>query len=184
MIQHYELMYILPGSLEMEQVPELKAVVAELVKAAGATMTVEVDMDRRRLAYRMGQESYGYYHVMQFDLEASALQALDKQLRLENRVMRFLLTKSVPLSVDRIKEMLAGEKYKKQRPVVAGAVAPVVKTEQTSATALTEAEMEFAKSVSSKHTEEVVAEDQKVSIEELDKKLDALLEDSDLDKKL
>lgn len=181
-MQHYELMYILPGSVEMEQVAGIKAVVADLVKTAGANVTAEVDMERRRLAYRMGQESYGYYHVMQFDVEAGAIKELDAKLRLENRVMRFMLVKSVPQTTELIKELLAGEKYKKQRPQPAGA--PAAKVEQTSATALTEAEMEFAKSASSKRSEEVVEEDKKVSIEELDKKLDAILEDSDLDKKL
>jgi small subunit ribosomal protein S6 len=182
MIQHYELMYILPGSLELEQVPAHKAAVAEMVKAAGATITVELDMERRRLAYKMGQESYGYYHVMQFDAEASAIKPLDAKIRLENAVMRFMIVKATPMTADQLKEMIAGEKYKKQRPQPAAAVA--AKVEQTSATALTEAEMAFAKSASSKRAEEVVEEDKKVSIEELDKKLDAILEDTDLDKKL
>ncbi len=179
MMQHYELMYILPGSLDPEQVPAHKTVVADMVKAAGATITVEFDMERRRLAYKMGQESYGYYHVMQFDAEANSIKALDAKIRLENAVMRFMLVKAKPMTVEQLKEMIAGEKYKKQRPQPA-----VAKQEQTSATALTEAEMAFAKSASSKRAEEVAEEDQKVSIEELDKKLDAILEDTDLDKKL
>jgi small subunit ribosomal protein S6 len=176
-------MYILPGSIELGQVPASKVKVTELVQAAGAAITSEFDMERRRLAYPINKEGYGYYHVMQFDAEPSVIKALDAKIRLENLVLRFIITKCKPMTAEQIKTMVAGEQYKKQRPQPEVVVA-AVKSEQTSATALSEAEMEFAKSTSSKHVEEVEAIDQKVSIEELDKKLDAILEDTDLDKKL
>ncbi len=178
MIQHYELMYVVPGSIEPEQVPTVKQAVADLIKAAGATVTSELDMERRRLAYKIGQQAYGYYHVVQFDIDASAVQELDKKLRLDNQLLRYLLSKSKNMSADELKTMIAGEKYKKQTPQAAAAA------DKTVTTSLSEAELAFAKSASSKHVEEATEEDKKVSIEELDKKLDAILEDTDIEKKL
>lgn len=183
MTQCYELTYVLPGSLELESVPAQKALVAKLLQEAGAQLTSELDLERRRLAYPIGPESYGYYHLQQFDIAPAALKALDAKLRLENQLLRFILVKTKPLTVEALASLVAGEKYKKQRPPVPVSV-PVVKLEQTSATALTEAEMEFAKTAASKHVAEVEEVEKKVSIEELDKKLDAILEDTDLDKKL
>lgn len=182
MIQHYELMYIVPGSLELEQVPTVKARVAELLKLVGVTVTSEVELERRRLGYPINHQTYGYYQVVQFDADQELIKVLDAKLKLENEVLRYLLVKSVVQSTERIKELVAGEQYKRQKPQAAEVKTEV--TASTSATALTEAELVFAQSVSSKHVNEVEAEDKKVSIEELDKKLDAILEDTDLDKKL
>lgn len=174
-------MYVVPGSRELEQVPAANAHVNDLLTAAQVTITSEFDMDRRRLAYKIGQESYGYYHIVQFDAPAQAVRELDTKLRLDSELLRYILVKAAPMTAEALKVMVAGEKYAKQRP---GKPAEVVKpVEKVSATALTEAELAFA-NVAGKRTVEAVAEDKKVSIEELDKKLDAILEDTDLSAKL
>ncbi len=186
MNQHYELMYIVPGSVELEQVPTMKSHVNTMLTAAGATQTSEFDMDRRRLAYPIGKETHGYYQVVQFDATAPAVRDFDTKLRLDNQLLRYILVKAKPMTNDEIKVMIAGEKYARKRaePVaVAVPVKPDTKTDKTSATSLTQAELAFA-NAGTVRVAEVEAEDQPVSIEELDKKLDAILEDTDLDKKL
>ncbi|MBI4407855.1 MAG: 30S ribosomal protein S6 [Candidatus Kerfeldbacteria bacterium] len=187
MNQHYELMYIVPGSVELEHVPAMKSHVSSLLSGAGATQTSEFDMERRRLAYPIGKETYGYYQVVQFDATAPVVRDFDTKLRLDNQLLRYILVKAKPMTSEEIKVMIAGEKYARKRAEpVAVAAAPVksdTKTDKTSATSLTEAELAFANAGTAR-VAEVEAEDQKVSIEELDKKLDAILEDTDLDKKL
>lgn len=184
MNQHYELMYIVPGSVELEQVPVMKSHVSTLLSDVGATQTSEFDMDRRRLAYPIGKETYGYYQVVQFDATAPVVREFDTKLRLDNQLLRYILVKAKPMTAEEIKVMIVGEKYARKRPEP---VAPVVAIkadtkDKTSATSLTEAELAFANAGGTRV--DAVEEDQKVSIEELDKKLDAILEDTDLDKKL
>lgn len=173
-------MYIVPGSLELEQVPAVKTQLATLLQTVGVTVTSEYDMERRRLSYPIGKETYGYYQVVQFDATSTAVRELDAKLRLDNQLLRYLLVKARPLTAEQIKTMVIGEKYAKQKPQP---VKPEVKTEKVSATALTEAELAFA-NAASKRVTVVEEEEQKLSVEELDKKLDAILEDTDLDKKL
>ncbi|EKD78221.1 MAG: hypothetical protein ACD_41C00389G0013, partial [uncultured bacterium] len=134
------------------------------------------------LAYKIGQESYGYYHLVQFDTTASAVRELDTKLRLDNELLRYILVKAKPMTAEELKVMVTGEKYAKQRPTKAP-VEAVKPAEKVSATALTEAELAFA-NAAGKRPVEADAEDKKVSIEELDKKLDAILEDTDLSSKL
>lgn len=186
MNQHYELMYIVPGSVELEQVPAMKSHVSTLLSGVGATQTSEFDMDRRRLAYPIGKETYGYYQVVQFDATAPVVREFDTKLRLDNQLLRYILVKAKPMTVEEIKVMIAGEKYARKRPEPVAAVAAIkadTKTDKTSATSLTEAELAFANAGGTR-VDAVEEENQKVSIEELDKKLDAILEDTDLDKKL
>ena len=185
MNQHYELMYVLPGSLELEQVPAVKMHVAAFIGGVNATVTSEFDMDRRRLAYKIGQESYGYYHIVQFDAPATAVRELDTKLRLDNEVLRYILVKARPLTAEQLKVMVTGEKYIRQRPQKTPAVVVAKPVEKINTTTLTEAELAFANVAGKRAIEEEAAENaKKVSIEELDKKLDAILEDTDLDKKL
>lgn len=176
-MQHYELMFIIPGAVDQTQVPAMKEQILKAITTNGGTITSQLDMDRRRFAYRVGQESYGYYHIVQFDCEASSIQQIDKLVRLDNNVMRYLLVIAEPMSEDRLKEILAGEKYKHAKP---GAPVAAVKPAELNAT-----EMMYAQAPTAKHAVEAADADKgKVSIEELDKKLDAILEDTDITAKL
>ena len=176
-MEHYELMFVLPGSLDPATVPAIQTRVEEYIQAVGGTTTTKVDLERRRLAYNIGKETHGYYSIRQFDTEPAKIKELDQKLRLENEVLRYLLVKAPAMTADQIQEMIAGEKNKIVKP------APVVAKEaKTSVTALTEDEKIFAEANTAKV--EVDIEKNKVSIEELDKKLDAILEDTDLAAKL
>lgn len=176
-MEHYELMFVLPGSLDPATVPALQARVDEYIQAVGGTTTTQVELERRRLAYKIGQQTHGYYSIRQFDLDRAKLKELDQKLRLENDILRYLLVKAPARTVAEIQDMIAGEKYK-----IVKAAPAVAKEAKTSVTALTEDEKIFAEANVTKTDAEV--EKNKVSIEELDKKLDAILEDTDLAAKL
>lgn len=176
-MEHYELMFVLPGSLDPATVPALQARVGEYIQAVGGTITTQVELDRRRLAYNIGQQTHGYYGIRQFDLDRAKLKELDQKLRLENEILRYLLVKAPTMTAAEIQNMVAGEKYK-----IVKATPAVSKEAKTSVTALTEDEKMFAEANVAKTDVEV--EKNKVSIEELDKKLDAILEDTDLAAKL
>jgi small subunit ribosomal protein S6 len=176
-MEHYELMFVLPGSLDPATVPAIQARVDGYIQTATGTITTTVDLDRRRLAYNIGQQTHGYYQVRQFDLERGQLKELDQKLRLDNDVLRYMVVKAPAMTADQIKQMIAGEKYK-----VVKATAVVSTEAKTSVTALTEEEKMFAEANTAKV--ETDTEKNKVSIEELDKKLDAILEDTDLASKL
>lgn len=172
-MQHYELMLLISGAIAPEQLPSIRTRVEQYIQQVGGTITATVELERRRLAYRIRQQSYGTYVIVQCDAAAKAVRELDQKLRLDNEVMRYIIVKSAALEADRIREMVAGEKYKlkKPEPVVVGGA-------KTSVTALTEEEKLFAET--KRTTQPDVTETTKVSIEELDKKLDAILEDTDI----
>ncbi|EKD76132.1 MAG: 30S ribosomal protein S6 [uncultured bacterium] len=178
-MEHYELMFVLPGSLDPATVLAVQARVDDYIQNASGTTTTKVDLERRRLAYKIGQQTHGYYSIRQFDIEPAKIKDIDQKLHLENEVLRYMLVKAPVMTAEAIKEMMAGEKYKIVKPVPV-VVAP--KEAKTSVTALTEDEKLFAEAHVAKV--DVDTEKNKVSIEELDKKLDAILEDTDLASKL
>ncbi len=180
-MKHYEIMVLLSGAIEPAAVTTIKTRVEQYLQQAGATITTNLELERRRLAYKVRQQSYGYYCLWQFDAEPAAINAIDQKMRLDNEVIRYLLVEAMPRSADQIKELIAGEKYKIVKPTAASVAEAETKT---SVTALTEEEKMFASAPVAKQPQPDSSETAKVSMEELDKKLDAILEDSDLAAKL
>lgn len=176
-MQHYEVMYLVPGTITPEQLPSIQARVLEYVTKVGGQPGTQLELERRRLAYKIRQHAYAYYGLIQFEAEANVIRDLDQKIRLDNDVLRYMISLASPMTAEQIRVMMAGEKYKLHKDVPVVPVAAV----KTSVTALTEEEKMFAETKQTKPEDEDAG---KVSIEELDKKLDAILEDSDLASKL
>lgn len=92
MIQHYELLYIMPGSVTDEDVPAVKTKLQALLTSVGATIVSEEDVGRKKLAYRVGQHYQGVYELVHFDCDAAVTSLVHKQLQLAQEVLRFLIT--------------------------------------------------------------------------------------------
>lgn len=197
MTQQYELMFIVPGSLDDAQVPEIKNRVLTFINEAQATVGTDVDLGRRRLAYQIKRQTTGHYFVLQFTAEQDAVAALDKKLRLDAEILRYLLIKASVRSAEDIKAMLAEPERTQvvvEEPAVAEPTAPVqaqVQAEEFGPTVkrddpapgetknVTDAEEVEAEPVAEAATT-TEEEDPIKSIEELDKKLDALLDDTNI----
>lgn len=91
MTQQYELLYIIPGSVTDEDLPAVKTKISEVVKAAGATITQEQDLGRKKLAYKIGQHYQGVYSLIDLEAETEASKKIHDQLQLSQEVLRFLL---------------------------------------------------------------------------------------------
>ena len=165
MQEHYELMFIVPGACQEAEVPLIKDRVVAMLKKAQATITKEEALGRKKLAFKIKQELNGFYYLIELDLEKSALKELSHQLELMPEVLRFLITKAVV----KTKEDLAEEETIKAR--IRARQAESVKQELKAA----EQKAEDEKKVEFKKEEEIT--EGKLSMEDLDKKLDEILGD-------
>ena len=206
MTQHYELMFMLPGSIDETSVPASKERLLGMVSQHGGTITSQYDMGRRKLAYQIGQQNFGHYHLAQFDMETDPLADLDAKLRLDNELMRYILVKARAMNEEELKKMIEIDE-EEQKPEatddVAGALpvqkpvqketekakpkpaapAPVAKPAQPiKETAIPETPLEMPAAPATEKKAESTEEP--ITLEELDKKLDAILEDTDLESKL
>ena len=87
----YEFMYILDGVLSEEQIQELVGRISKLVTENGGDI-VEVDeWGMRQLAYPILKRNNGYYVTMHFNAPADLPAKLDRTLRIEDRVLRYLV---------------------------------------------------------------------------------------------
>lgn len=87
-MQQYELLYILPATLTDEEAPKLAAKISGLLQNQEARIIQEVDLGKKRLAYPIEHQHYGYYRLVEFQTEPARVQKMNDVLRLSQDVVR------------------------------------------------------------------------------------------------
>ncbi len=126
MVQHYELLYIIPGTKAEDEVPAMTTAIHELLKNSGATIVKNDFWGKRKLAYEIDHIRFGYYDAIDFDMESTALSPLEQALRLNATVLRSQITKRKVLSAEQqaaasqLRERIAAKRETaKEKEVVA-----------------------------------------------------------------
>ena len=87
-MRHYEIMIILDPNLEERTVqPSLEGFLKVVTTDGGTVDNVDI-WGRRRLAYDIKKKSEGIYAVVNFTAEPATAKELDRQLGLNESVMR------------------------------------------------------------------------------------------------
>ena len=88
----YEVTYVLRPSLEEAEVDERSNAIAEGVKTRGGEVVGELEKQgKRRLAYEIDDVREGYYITMHFRSGADEQRELERQLRLNESVLRHII---------------------------------------------------------------------------------------------
>lgn len=90
-MNRYELLLALKEGLPKEGVEEL-------VKAGGGELLRVDDWGQRRLAYKIGNAAEGQFHLLELKLPPEKVAGFKESLRLNDKVLRFLLTRPVNLT--------------------------------------------------------------------------------------
>lgn len=153
MQQHYELMVLLSPQIVDSDLPAALDKVKQLLGERGAAISKDESLGRRKLAYVIKKARQGSYHLFQFDADTQAVEPLERALRLHADVLRHLLIIRKVRTPEQIeREEAIHAKIEAKRRAAAVAAQPKV---------------------------ELKAEpEQKVSLEELDEKLEKILEDT------
>ena len=88
----YEVTYVLRPSLEETEVDERANAIAEGVKTRGGEVIGELEKHgKRRLAYEIDDVREGYYVTMNFRSAGDEQKELERQLRLNENVLRHII---------------------------------------------------------------------------------------------
>lgn len=92
-LTRYELMVLIdPNANSGEYAKHIDAV-KKLLTDHGADIWHEEDWGKRELAYSIKKQAYGYYFIVNFNMEAREVPKVEEQLRILNFVMRHLALK-------------------------------------------------------------------------------------------
>lgn len=92
MKKNYETVFILTPVLSEPQMKETVAKFAKLLTDLGAEIVNTEEWGLRNLQYPIAHKSTGYYALVEFAAEPSAIKTLETEYRRDERVIRFLTT--------------------------------------------------------------------------------------------
>lgn len=167
-MKKYEFFCVCAQELSDEEISSLVSTVVSALSDAGATHIQEKILGKQRLAYPFpGRQAYGTYVFIVFDAEPEVIDVFKQKIRFEQRIVR---------SVVRL--FAADEAVSTRREVSDVASVSSEKHERVESVVASEPEVEVRKKVveESKPAEmPQVEEKTTLSQEELDKRIDALL---------
>jgi len=146
MNNHYELLYLVAANYTEEELVPIKEKVKELIKKFGGEITSEDSFGKKKLAYPVKKNFQGYYLLYEFNLDGQNLKDLTKNLKLTNDILRHVIVKKKLRTPEEIKAIK--ERVQKMEEQAN----PEVKAEKKA------------------------KDDNKIKLEDLDQKLDEILE--------
>lgn len=160
-IDHYELLYIVPTSYSVDELKPITEKVAQLIKEQDGQLSKKDDLGKLKLAYPIKQQTHGYYQLIEFDLPRKNLKKLNASLSLTSKVLRFLIVK---------KKIKTEKELAKEKELQA----KLAKKKEQAIEEIKAAKEEPKEKPKQEKTKA------KVSLEDLDKKLDEILDTEDM----
>ena len=90
----YELALILPPDLDSQEREKVLTKIKKDLEDAGGKIEKEEDWGSKELVYRINKETQGYFLLWWVDLPPEAIGGFESKLKLEAKILRFLLVKS------------------------------------------------------------------------------------------
>jgi ribosomal protein S6 len=103
-ITHYELLVLVLGRFSEDQATAIFEDIAGFITSLGATITKQLPMGRRPLAFQIDHERHGTYHAFEFDCDRSQIAVLHEKLRIRKDVARFMIVKKPDLTDTQIQQ--------------------------------------------------------------------------------
>ncbi len=88
----YELMTLTKGSAGEESAKKISKEVSELITSLKGKVTETDPWGKRKLAYKIRQETDGYYEVLIFEISKDQIDKLKTKLNLMNNLVRYIVT--------------------------------------------------------------------------------------------
>jgi len=114
-VRLYELMVVLTPDIPDDQMPTALERISGYITVGGGEITEmnttaynSLTLGRRRLAYPIDKHRDGYYALYHFNLDPLGIVEIERELHLNNQVLRHLITSYVPTKVRPPKKPKAG----------------------------------------------------------------------------
>jgi len=91
-MRNYEIAYIADPDLDEQSLTALEDKVKGWLETAGATISKVDHWGKRRMAYQINKHPDGVYTFVYAEMPPSAGAAIERDLRLNEQVLRFMIT--------------------------------------------------------------------------------------------
>ncbi|MCD4705888.1 30S ribosomal protein S6 [bacterium] len=172
---NYEILYIIPAKYSEKEIEEIDKKIASILKECGASVIKMDNWGKKKLAYQIKQYRYGYYTLVIFSAETDIVKKITQKLNIHQDIIRFQIVKEIK-KPKRTKRSEKGLKIS-ETSLLADGDKEDEKNKDKEVEDVEEKEEKEAEK--EKKIEKKDKEDEKdLSIDELDEKLDKLLNDA------
>jgi small subunit ribosomal protein S6 len=91
-LRQFELMFIVDGTMPEEDATAIATTVQTFISSKGTILKAD-PWGRRRMAYPINKKQDGYYWVIEFECEPGDVDALKYQLRVNENIVRWMVTR-------------------------------------------------------------------------------------------
>ena len=92
-MNHYETLFVVKPTLTEEEINSQIEKVKAVLEKEGAELIATDDMGMRKLAYPVQKNNRGYYTVLLFKAKGDTIAELERNLRINEEVIKFLTVK-------------------------------------------------------------------------------------------
>ncbi|PIS33102.1 MAG: 30S ribosomal protein S6 [Parcubacteria group bacterium CG08_land_8_20_14_0_20_48_21] len=171
--RHYELLYLIPNTYTDAEVEGIaKKVTARVAKSTA--ITLNQNLGKKRLAYPIDHMTHGNYVVVEFDAEPENIPALTYDLRLTEELLRHQIIEKRKRTEEEIQTEL------KRRAETDRRIAQEREGGNRRQDAPKKEAVKVQASADQLKQESGTEKDHKITLEQLDEKLDEILEGKDL----
>jgi len=183
-ITHYELTAIIDSNIPDNEHQEILDRMKKLISDNKGEISSEENLGRKKLSYPIEKLLKGVFICIEFNIEPKAIKPIEKELKLDKNIIRYLIikkpenvtpinTKSPKKNNKEIKEKDKEIKVKENRPKILDE--SIEKDETIEKELSSEEPIEEVKEEKSSKKDD--KEDRKADLNDLDKKLDEILND-------
>jgi small subunit ribosomal protein S6 len=135
LVNYYELMVIFSPNLTEEEEKARVGQVQELLTGQKAEIHLSDHWGKRKLAYPIKKQRQGYYDWYYFEMDPSHVAEVDRKLKMDEQVLRFMMLKMEKIQVSNLHREVARRKEAanapEPAPVEETPQAPTVAAEET-----------------------------------------------------
>jgi len=92
-MRHYENLVIVKPTLTEEEIQNSIAAIEEVITSNGGEIVARDSMGMRKLAYPIEKNPRGYFHVVYYTIEPSAIAEIERRFRINEDLLRFVTIK-------------------------------------------------------------------------------------------
>ena len=146
-------MYIVANKYTIDDLEGIKKRVNQLIEDKGGKITFQEDWGKKKFHYPIKHGKYGYYQLVEFDIESQTVEKINTELRMSHEVLRHMIVNHAP----KTEKQIAVEKRLAEKRI-----------------------SKANKKIEDKAQNKTKKVKEKVDTKELDDKLDKILETDDL----
>lgn len=113
MIRQYETTFIVDAHLSTEEIEKVITKYSQQIEQHKGKIKLIDRWGKRRLAYEIAKKQYGYYVYIRYEAEGTVVDALEKDFKLDETILRYLVLR-VPTIV--IKDEIRKASIPKEEP--------------------------------------------------------------------